>query len=125
MFARALPSSEPFLKAVRALIFIDGRDRRTGYSLGGSLRPGKITPALLVALPILFAAALDTQVSLAERLGNCQCTDYVYSRRADLPQSMGVAKNWLPSARPVRRPYDQGPQSGDGGVVLQGGCGFY
>jgi len=57
------------------------------------MRPWKITTALLVALPILFAAALDTQVSLAERLGNCQCTDYVYSRRADLPQSMGMARS--------------------------------
>ncbi|HKZ54591.1 MAG TPA: CHAP domain-containing protein [Anaerolineales bacterium] len=88
------------------------------------MRPWKITAACSVALPALFAAALNTQVSFAERLGNCQCTDYVYSRRADLPQSMGMAKNWLASARVLRLPYDQVPQVGDVVVFLQGEYGF-
>jgi hypothetical protein len=58
------------------------------------------------------------------RVDGCQCTDYVYRERADIPLGMGHAKDWLRSARYHRLPYDKIPQVGDVAVILNGEFGF-
>ena len=58
------------------------------------------------------------------RTYGCQCTDYVYNQRPDIPLGMGHAKDWLYSSRVNRLPYDQVPQVDDVAVFLHGEFGF-
>jgi hypothetical protein len=82
---------------------------------------------------ILGAIFLATATSLLgdlydvdanSRINGCQCTDFVYGTRADIPLRMGHARDWLASAREHRIPYDQVPQTGDIAVLLNGVYGF-
>jgi surface antigen len=57
-------------------------------------------------------------------LNGCQCTDFVYNLRSDIPSGMGHARDWLYSARVNRFPYDRIPQVGDVVVILNGQFGF-
>ncbi len=81
-------------------------------------------------LPLaLILWTLGTLISLrsalaAPRVDGCQCTDFVYSQRPDIPRGMGDAKDWLYSARLHRLPFDQIPQVGDVAVILNGAFGF-
>lgn len=76
---------------------------------------------ILIITTVLFLPA----GALAEnRVDGCQCTDYVYSQRPDIPTGMGHAKDWLYSSRVHRLPYDQVPQVGDVAVILHGEFGF-
>lgn len=75
---------------------------------------------LLLIIPFVFPG--DAQAD--NRVDGCQCTDYVYSQRPDIPTGMGHARDWLYSARIYRLPYDQVPQVGDVAVILNGEFGF-
>jgi len=75
--------------------------------------------ALLMGL-FLFPAEADAQA----RIDGCQCTDFVYGVRLDIPTGMGHARDWLYSARVHRFPYDRIPQIGDVVVILNGAFGF-
>jgi surface antigen len=80
------------------------------------------TALIFIMLGLLFPPPLK---AIAEsRVYSCQCTDYVYSQRPDIPIGMGHAKDWLYSARVYRLPYDQVPQVGDVAVFLHGEFGF-
>lgn len=57
-------------------------------------------------------------------MDGCQCTDYVYSQRQDIPTGMGNAKDWIGSARVERLAYDQVPQVNDVAVIVNGEFGF-
>jgi surface antigen len=78
--------------------------------------------SLFLIIGVLFL--FPTSVMAENRIRSCQCTDYVYSQRPDIPTSMGHAKDWLYSARVNRMPYDQVPQVGDIAVFLNGEFGF-
>lgn len=80
-----------------------------------------------IALGLVVTAALLPVVQTTEAsvpLPGCQCTDFVYSQRPDLPTTMGRAKDFLYSSRIHRFPYDQVPQVGDVAVFLRGEHGF-
>jgi surface antigen len=79
--------------------------------------------ALLILIIGIFFF-LPANVRAEEQVGSCQCTDYVYRQRPDIPTGMGHAKDWLYSARIIRLPYDQVPQIGDVAVILYGEFGF-
>jgi hypothetical protein len=74
---------------------------------------------LVVAL-LIFHSNVEANAPMA----GCQCTDFVYSQRPDIPNTMGRAKDFLYSARIHRFPYDQVPQVGDVVVFLRGEFGF-
>jgi hypothetical protein len=74
----------------------------------------------LVLLSIIFYKPIQASASV----NACQCTDFVYLHRPDIPHLMGHAKDWLSSARSQRFPYDQVPQVGDVAVILHGEYGF-
>jgi sporulation protein YlmC with PRC-barrel domain len=76
---------------------------------------------LMIIGSLLFIPA---RAMAENRVDSCQCTDYVYSQRQDIPTGMGHAKDWLYSARVYRIPYDQVPQVGDVVVILHGEFGF-
>jgi surface antigen len=79
----------------------------------------------VLVITLVGSLLLAPAVVLAEnRVDSCQCTDYVYNQRPDIPTGMGHAKDWLYSARVYRLPYDQVPQVGDVAVILQGEFGF-
>ena len=79
--------------------------------------------ALLILL--LWVILLFPGRVLADpRVVGCQCTDYIYLQRPDIPLEMGHAKSWLYSARVHKLPYDQVPQVGDVAVILNGEYGF-
>jgi surface antigen len=80
--------------------------------------------SVLSVLIIGSLTFLPTRVLAENRVGSCQCTDYVYSQRPDIPAGMGHARDWLYSARVHRLPYDQVPQVGDVAVILNGEFGF-
>ncbi len=80
--------------------------------------------AALIVLIIGFLIFTPTRVMAENRVDSCQCTDFVYSQRPDIPTGMGHAKDWLYSARIHRLPYDQIPQVGDVAVILHGEFGF-
>jgi surface antigen len=80
--------------------------------------------AALLLLIIITLLLLPIGVFAEDRVDGCQCTDYVYSQRPDIPTGMGHAKDWLYSSRIYRLPYDQVPQVGDVAVILQGDFGF-
>jgi surface antigen len=82
----------------------------------------RYTAFLILTIGILFF--LPASVMAEVRVGGCQCTDYVYSQRPDIPTGMGHARDWLYSARVNRLPYDQVPQVGDVAVFLYGEFGF-
>lgn len=75
--------------------------------------------ALLMGL-FLFPVEAHAQA----RIDGCQCTDFVYGVRLDIPTGMGHARDWLYSARVHRFPYDRIPQIGDVVVILNGAFGF-
>lgn len=75
---------------------------------------------LLIAAMFIFQTAGEAD----QRVDGCQCTDFIYSQRPDIPTLMGHAKDWLYSARVHRIPYDQVPQVGDVAVFLRGAFGF-
>jgi hypothetical protein len=77
---------------------------------------------LLFLLALSFS--LPGRVQADIRVNGCQCTDYVYSQRPDIPEGMGHARDWLYSARVNRLAYDQIPQVGDVAVILNGDFGF-
>jgi hypothetical protein len=77
---------------------------------------------LLLLLGLLLS--FPGQALADTRVNGCQCTDYVYNQRPDIPEGMGHAKDWLYSARLQRLPYDQVPQVGDVAVILNGDFGF-
>jgi surface antigen len=79
------------------------------------------TSILVIIGSLLFIPA---RAVAENRVDSCQCTDYVYSQRQDIPTGMGHAKDWLYSARVYRLPYDQVPQVGDVAVILHGEFGF-
>lgn len=74
---------------------------------------------LVVAL-LIFHSNVEANAPMA----GCQCTDFVYSQRPDIPNTMGRAKDFLYSSRIHRFPYDQVPQVGDVAVFLRGEFGF-
>jgi surface antigen len=80
-----------------------------------------ITFCLLLTAAIL-SVAQKSEASWP--MPGCQCTDFVYSQRPDLPTTMGRAKDFLYSARIHRFPYNQVPQVGDVAVCLRGAHGF-
>jgi hypothetical protein len=75
---------------------------------------------LLIAAIFIFPASSEANGPMA----GCQCTDFVYGQRPDIPNSMGRAKDFLYSSRIHRFPYDQVPQVGDVAVFLRGEFGF-
>jgi surface antigen len=79
------------------------------------------TSILMIIGSLLF---IPVRALAENRVDSCQCTDYVYSQRQDIPTGMGHAKDWLYSARVHRLPYDQVPQVGDVAVILHGEFGF-
>lgn len=85
-----------------------------------------ITFSLLLSAVLLMAVLfpLSQHVEAAWPMPGCQCTDFVYSQRPDLPTTMGRAKDFLYSARIHRFPYNQVPQVGDVAVFLRGEHGF-
>lgn len=80
----------------------------------------------LPILVLLFAAILFSPepASAEYPLNGCQCTDFVYQMRSDIPPGMGHARDWLYSARVHRFAYDRVPQVGDVAVILNGQFGF-
>ena len=80
--------------------------------------------ALPLFLPIIISFVFPGDAHADNRVDGCQCTDYVYSQRPDIPAWMGHAKDWLYSARVYRLPYDQVPQVDDVAVILNGEFGF-
>ena len=80
--------------------------------------------ALLLFLLLGISLVLHGDAQADNRVDGCQCTDYVYSHRPDIPAGMGHAKDWLYSARVYRLPYDQVPQVGDVAVIINGEFGF-
>jgi surface antigen len=80
--------------------------------------------ALLLFLLLGISLVLPGAAQADNRVDGCQCTDYVYSQRPDIPTGMGHAKDWLYSARVYRLPYDQVPQVGDVAVIINGEFGF-
>jgi hypothetical protein len=82
---------------------------------------------LIKALLIMLLCGIllyPGRVMADPRVDGCQCTDYIYLQRADIPLGMGHAKSWLYSARVHKLPYDQVPQVGDVAVILNGEYGF-
>ena len=83
----------------------------------------RISIALLIILITSFPSrALQVQAA-STSIGDCQCTDYVYSQRPDIPRGpipMGNANNWVNSARNRGYSYDQTPSVGDVVVFLNG-----
>ncbi|NIM95518.1 MAG: CHAP domain-containing protein [Anaerolineales bacterium] len=78
-----------------------------------------------IGLFLLCTSLLVQEVASADpRVDGCQCTDFVYSQRTDIPDGMGHARSWLASARYFRLPYDRIPQLGDVVVILNGQFGF-
>jgi hypothetical protein len=85
----------------------------------GILRISSLIFTLVVAL-LIFRSNVEANAPMA----GCQCTDFVYSQRPDIPNTMGRAKDFLYSSRIHRFPYDQVPQVGDVAVFLRGEFGF-
>ena len=81
-------------------------------------RLGLLSAILMVIF--WFPSKADAQ----SRIDGCQCTDFVYGVRLDIPTGMGHARDWLYSARVHRFPYDRIPQVGDVVVILNGAFGF-
>ncbi|MBN1265986.1 MAG: CHAP domain-containing protein [Anaerolineales bacterium] len=75
-----------------------------------------LLPVLLL-LPVYHTRAEGS-------LQACQCTDYVYRQRADIPGEMGNANQWVLSASFLGLPFDHTPQPGDIAVILNGEHGF-
>lgn len=73
---------------------------------------------------LLILVIIPGSIQTERRVYGCQCTDYVYTQRPDIPLGMGHAKDWLYSSRVNRLPYDQVPQVGDVAVFLHGEFGF-
>ncbi len=87
----------------------------------------RVISKILVALFIVAAVSFGLftpKVLASDYQLRCQCTQYVYRQRPDLPKGMGDAKDWLKSARYFRLPYNQVPQIGDVAVILNGEFGF-
>jgi len=84
----------------------------------------KRLPLFLASCIIIFMAAAPVFAAEQVRSDGCQCTDYVYNQRPDIPLSMGHAKQWIQSARALRLPYDQVPQVNDVAVIINGEFGF-
>ena len=78
----------------------------------------------LLLLLLSFILLLPGKVEADPRLDGCQCTDFVYNHRQDIPLGMGHARSWLYSARVHRLPFDQVPQVGDVAVILNGEYGL-
>jgi len=101
-----------------------GKDNNMArYTQSGNL-PAAI---LLFALLILLESTLIPKihgVRAEASLEGCQCTDYVYRQRQDLPGPMGHARDWILSASSYGLPYDHTPQVGDVAVILNGEHGF-
>lgn len=77
----------------------------------------------LLSFPLLSLFFFQSK-PVSASVSACQCTDFAYLHRPDIPQVMGHAKDWLSSARAQRFPYDQVPQVGDVAVILHGEYGF-
>ncbi len=85
----------------------------------GIVRSCSLTLTLIVAL-LIFRSNVEAHAPMA----GCQCTDFVYSQRPDIPNTMGRARDFLYSSRVHRFPYNQVPQVGDVAVFLRGEFGF-
>src|SRR3990172_6347079 len=82
-----------------------------------------IKACLLAFSAILLTQANPTRASTAF-VGGCQCTDYVYSQRPEIPRGMGNARDWISSAAKRGYSYNQVPQVGDVAVFINGSHGF-
>lgn len=78
----------------------------------------------LLSVLLLGLFWLPSEADAQSRIDGCQCTDFVYGVRLDIPTGMGHARDWLYSARVHRFPYDRIPQVGDVVVILNGAFGF-
>lgn len=87
---------------------------------------GKLFARRVGLLSVLLMAIFwfPSNANAQSRVDGCQCTDFVYGVRLDIPTGMGDARNWLSSARLHRFPYDRIPQVGDVVVILNGAFGF-
>jgi hypothetical protein len=88
----------------------------------GSSKGGRIIALTVALISLLFLFPRSTEANAP--MAGCQCTDFVYSQRPDIPKTMGRAKDFLYSSRINRFPYDQVPQVGDVAVILRGEFGF-
>jgi len=98
-------------------------DFLTLFFIGSRMKIHFCTKAMFFLL-LSFILLLPGEVEADPRVDGCQCTDFVYSQRPDIPLGMGHAKSWLYSARVHKLPYDQVPQVGDVAVILNGEFGF-
>jgi hypothetical protein len=82
----------------------------------------KVVPLLVVLFIAVFYRPEPARAEYP--LNGCQCTDFVYQMRSDIPSGMGHARDWLYSARVHRFAYDRIPQVGDIVVIVNGEFGF-
>jgi hypothetical protein len=81
-----------------------------------------VTAILFMIIGLLIFPANSARGDANEQ--DCQCTDYVYRQRKDIPPAMGHARDWVKSASIFGLPYDYVPQPGDAAVILNGEHGF-
>lgn len=93
----------------------------TSRSIHPVIPPGAAVLIILLLItvcqPVLRARAQSGPAS-------CQCTDYAYRQRSDLPGQMGHARDWVKTASDHALPVDHTPQIGDVAVILNGEHGF-
>jgi hypothetical protein len=89
-----------------------------------SFRNKQTTTLLLLFFFLALELFIPTRAFADPRVDGCECTDYVYRQRIDIPLGMGHAKQWLTSARIHGFPYNQVPQVGDVAVIQNGAFGF-
>lgn len=88
----------------------------------GSLKLLRVFAFAFLLISLFFLLPQRTEANAP--MAGCQCTDFVYNQRPDIPKTMGRAKDFLYSSRIHRFPYDQVPQVGDVAVFLRGEFGF-
>jgi surface antigen len=96
--------------------------RNLGYIISGRKKIARLTVFSLLLMGAFFLFPTKSEANWP--MAGCQCTDFVYSQRPDIPNTMGRARDFLYSSRINRFPYDQVPQVGDVAVFLMGEFGF-